>query len=93
MIETGVYDVVLMDCHMPVVDGYEATRRLRAAQKSWSGIRVIAVTANATTADRQHCFDAGMDDFVAKPLRMGDVESVLARCVQSKTPSPVQANG
>ncbi len=79
-LETESYDAVLMDCHMPVLDGYAATRQLRSAQKPWSKVRVIAVTANTTTADRQLCFDSGMDDFVPKPLHMSVLESALSRC-------------
>ncbi len=78
----GNYDVVLMDCQMPVLDGYEATRRIRAGQVSGANPRVpiIALTAYAIDGDRRKCLDAGMDDYVAKPLRTETLQEALARC-------------
>ena len=66
----GSYDVVLMDCQMPEMDGYEASRQIRAgyAGKSNQGIPIIAMTANAMADDRQKCLDAGMNDYLAKPI-------------------------
>ena len=64
------HDVILMDVHMPGVDGFEATRRIRAAEAS-SGkprTRIIALTANAYEEDRDACLASGMDDFLVKPL-------------------------
>ncbi len=74
------YQLVLMDCQMPDVDGYEATRRLRAAEKE-SGRRlpVIALTANAMPGDQERCQASGMDDYLAKPVKLSDLERVLAR--------------
>ena len=71
------YDVVLMDCQMPVLDGFGATRRLRASEGNRSHLRVIALTANGSLEDRQECLAAGMDDFVAKPVRITDLIRVL----------------
>ncbi|HEU5077748.1 MAG TPA: response regulator [Opitutaceae bacterium] len=75
------YDVVFMDCQMPVLDGYEATRRIRAGRVPNLDplVPVIALTAYATQADRQKCFGAGMDDFVAKPIRFEELASALER--------------
>ncbi len=72
--------VVLMDCHMPEMDGYEATRRIRDAEarNGWPRVPVIAVTANALEDDRNRCLDAGMDDHLAKPFRKEDLRLRLA---------------
>ena len=62
------YDLVLMDVQMPDVDGLEATRRIRALPIAHAGLPVIAITANALQGDDQRCFDAGMNDYIAKPI-------------------------
>ena len=74
------YDLVLMDCQMPVVDGYTAARRWRegeAAAGDGSHLPIVAMTANAMAGDRQKCLDAGMDDYLAKPVTRAELE----RCV------------
>ena len=76
--ESNQYAVILMDCRMPVLDGYEATRRIREQQRE-TGRRtpIIAITANAMTSDRELCEKAGMDDYLTKPIQ----PSELARCI------------
>lgn len=70
------YDLVLMDMRMPEMDGLEATRRLR---ESGATLPIIALTANAMAADRQECFDAGMDDFVSKPFEPQELLNMLIK--------------
>lgn len=73
------YDLVLMDCHMPGMDGLEATRRIRAGEAGAPDIRVVALTAAALDEDRRRCLAAGMDDFLTKPVRLDDIANVLTR--------------
>lgn len=77
------YDVVLMDMQMPVMDGETATRRLRA-DPHHAQLPIIAMTANAMEADRQRCFDAGMNDHVSKPIEPGALWRALARWVRPR---------
>jgi len=74
------YDLVLMDCQMPVMDGFDATAALREREKgSGKRLPIIALTANAMEGDRQRCIAAGMDDYLAKPYSLEQFESVLRR--------------
>ncbi len=86
-LEKGIaVDVILMDCHMPNLDGWETTRRLRgwsgeadAARRRAASIPVVALTAAALKEERQRCLDAGMNEFLSKPVRLADLERVLLR--------------
>ena len=73
------YDLVLMDCQMPEMDGFEATRRIRASRGGRSAVPIAALTANAMAGDRERCLEAGMDDFLAKPINADKLASLLAR--------------
>ncbi|PCI41753.1 MAG: hypothetical protein COB51_13735 [Moraxellaceae bacterium] len=68
MIKTHKVDYVLMDCQMPVMDGYEATRQIRKMQSPQAALPIIALTANTADSDRRRCVEAGMDDFIPKPI-------------------------
>jgi CheY-like chemotaxis protein len=72
-------DLILMDCHMPEMDGYEATRRLRMKHGTQE-LPIIALTANATLADQERCFEAGMNAHVAKPIRMDVLYERMVQC-------------
>jgi signal transduction histidine kinase/DNA-binding response OmpR family regulator len=78
----GGFDAVLMDVQMPILDGLEATRRIREEEKaSGAHVPIIAVTARAMASDRAHCLEAGMDGYLAKPVREGELRKALAGVV------------
>lgn len=78
-VETIRYDAILMDCHMPEMDGYEAARQIRARGGPCAEVRIIALTASAMQSDKDKCLEAGMDDYVPKPTRLEDLEAALRR--------------
>jgi len=85
-VQKGSYDVVLMDCQMPELDGYAVTRRLRRweagrrdAGEKFEPLHIIAMTANAMQGDREKCLEAGMDDYVSKPVRPQELAAAIAR--------------
>jgi CheY-like chemotaxis protein/HPt (histidine-containing phosphotransfer) domain-containing protein len=76
------YDAVLMDCQMPVMDGYTAARAIRERERKGGGrIPIVAVTANAMREDYDRCRDAGMDDFVTKPVTLAALANAIERAV------------
>ncbi|MGH2819041.1 MAG: response regulator, partial [Actinomycetota bacterium] len=78
-LEREAYAVVLMDCRMPAMDGYETTRRIRQREAPGRRTPIIAITASAMQSDRQRCLDAGMDDYLAKPVRPDELQRALER--------------
>jgi CheY-like chemotaxis protein/HPt (histidine-containing phosphotransfer) domain-containing protein len=79
------YDVVLMDVHMPEMDGLEATRRICYQWAPAERPRIIAMTAGAMQGDREKCLEAGMDDYVSKPVRVEELQSALQRAAEKTT--------
>ena len=79
--ESEEYDLILMDCQMPIVDGFEATRRIREREKEKRCAKtpIIALTANAYESDREKCLGAGMDDFLSKPFALDDFEKTVTK--------------
>ncbi|MHA7221257.1 hybrid sensor histidine kinase/response regulator [Arthrobacter sp. RHLT1-20] len=80
------YAAVLMDCHMPVMDGFEATRAIRARDGNGRRLPIIAMTAGALDEDRERCTSAGMDDYLSKPVDLAKLEAVLARWIPPVPP-------
>ncbi|MCF7750655.1 response regulator [Bacillus subtilis subsp. subtilis] len=86
-------DLVLMDCQMPVLDGYQATRRWRALEADTGAARqpIVAMTANAMAGDRERCLQAGMDDYLSKPVSRASLQACLQRWQDGVVPLPPRA--
>jgi CheY-like chemotaxis protein len=83
------YDLVLMDCQMPDMDGFEATRRIRGRERGSRRLPVVAMTANAMAGDRERCIEAGMDDYIPKPVRIPDLHHALSRWLPEGSLAPL----
>jgi CheY-like chemotaxis protein len=96
MHQKHAYDTILMDCQMPVMDGYEAARRIRELEiqsgAAQSTCRIIAMTASAMPGDRMRCLEAGMDDYLAKPFDVSFLHDLLSRFAQEKHQAEEQPN-
>ena len=82
-LEQHDFDLVLMDCNMPVMDGYEASRQIRQSER-WPDLPIVALTANAMPEERERCRAAGMNDYLAKPFRREELEALLDTWVPFK---------
>jgi CheY-like chemotaxis protein len=78
-LKKGTYDLVLMDCRMPVMDGYEATRRIRSLDGAAARVPVVAMTASAMSGEREKCIASGMDDYLIKPISRAALLETLIR--------------
>ena len=78
------YDIVLMDCQMPEMDGFAATRKIRKLKSDKNQIPIIAMTANAMQGDREKCIESGMDDYLPKPLDIKGLKTILEKYISSR---------
>jgi CheY-like chemotaxis protein len=76
------YDLILMDCQMPEMDGFETTRRIHQMFDQENRPLIVAITAQVQDDDRQRCFDVGMDDHLAKPIRLTNLHRLLEQCIE-----------
>ena len=96
MHQEHAYDTILMDCQMPVMDGYEAAHQIRELEiqsgAAQSTCKIIAMTASAMPGDRMRCLEAGMDDYLAKPFDVSSLHEILSRFAQEKHRAEEQPN-
>ncbi len=106
LVAANRYDLVFMDCQMPVMDGYQATEQIRRSENADENGRdvsnaddhrdrrrhviIVAMTANAMESDRQRCLDAGMDDYISKPINKSEIVAVLKRHLPTALPQPTE---
>src|SRR5688572_15926936 len=95
MVQSIPFDIVFMDCQMPEMDGFEATRAIRGWERTSrtdaspaTRLPIVALTANAMQGDRERCLEAGMDDYITKPLARADLQRVLQNCGPNKGAQP-----
>jgi CheY-like chemotaxis protein len=90
---SGRYDLILMDCQMPIMDGYEATRKIRAREGAAEHIPIIALTAHAMKGADHECLSAGMDDYLSKPIDRERLQNALQRWLEDEAGGAEQAAG
>ena len=82
MAQGRTFDLIFMDCQMPIMDGYETTRRLRAQEQDGARVPIVALTAQAVAGVREKCLAEGMDDYVTKPFTVEDIGRILTKWIQ-----------
>jgi two-component system, sensor histidine kinase and response regulator len=92
LVQQRPFAAVLMDCQMPEMDGYEATRRIRALGGTFATLPIVALTANVLPADRDACLAAGMNDFLAKPVKLDVLRAALLRWCPRQNPAELLAH-
>lgn len=80
--EANNYDLILMDCQMPILDGYEATKQIRKIGRNNKHIPIIAMTADAMQSDRSKCFEVGMDEYVSKPINIENLLNIISKYIK-----------
>jgi CheY-like chemotaxis protein len=91
-LEQQHYDLVLMDCQMPNMDGFEATAAIRALPNGRSRTPIIAVTANALAGQREKCLEAGMDDYIPKPISREILENAIQKFLRPQIATPAETD-
>jgi signal transduction histidine kinase/ActR/RegA family two-component response regulator len=86
------YDIILMDCQMPVMDGYEATTAIRSSGRDWAAIPILAVTANALAGEREKCLGVGMNDYMAKPINKEKLAAMIERWCPLRREAPAETS-
>ncbi len=93
MLDMGKHDLVFMDVRMPVMNGLDATRAIRALPDARSSAAIIALTADASVEDARVCFAAGMDEHLQKPVRLGELVDSVSRLALRESPNLNQGDG
>jgi CheY-like chemotaxis protein len=83
ILKTTRYDLILMDCEMPEMDGYEATRRIHALPSTLAKTPIIAMTANAVEGDRERCLEVGMNDYISKPIKLPNLLAAIEKVLKT----------
>jgi CheY-like chemotaxis protein len=90
--QTEKFDLIFMDVQMPEMDGLTATRQIRQAEEACGlHIPIVAMTARAMAGDRERCLEAGMDDYITKPLNRVSLDKVLTACMQTTSVAPASS--